>query len=163
MEISLRSAESRASAGNGYWLLCQAGDHLCALPLGQVHEIMRPLPLETVSGAPPFVKGVCLVRGEPVPVLHVGLLVGGRETNFERLVRVKVGRRIVALAFESVLGVRTAETEKLDNLPPLLRTAGADAVTAIGTLDRDLLYVLDEARIVPEDIFALLETTGARQ
>jgi purine-binding chemotaxis protein CheW len=123
---------------------------------------MRPLPIETLAGAPPYVKGVCLVRGEPVPVLHVGLLVGDRETGFNRLVRVKVGQRVVALAVDTVLGVRTAGAEKLEDLPPLLSSAAADTVTAIGTLDRDLLYVLDGARIVPEGVFALLETAGAR-
>jgi purine-binding chemotaxis protein CheW len=152
----------RADSAPEYWLLCRAGDHLCALPLAQVHEIMRPLPIEAVAGAPPYVKGICLVRGEPVPVVHVGLLTGGRDTSFDRLIRVKVAGRVVAFAVDAVLGVHPVSTENLEDMPPLLRHAAADTVAAIGTLDRDLLYVLDNARIVPEGVFAMLDTAGAR-
>jgi purine-binding chemotaxis protein CheW len=38
---------------------------MCAVPLANIIETMRPLPTEAISGAPSFVLGVAIVRGIP--------------------------------------------------------------------------------------------------
>jgi len=50
---------------------------MCALPLEEVEETMRPLPVAPVVAAPVFVRGVCLVRGTPAPVMSLAVLLGG--------------------------------------------------------------------------------------
>jgi hypothetical protein len=45
------------------WLLCRAGNLLCALPIEHVIEIMRPLPVEQIAGAPHYVRGLSIIRG----------------------------------------------------------------------------------------------------
>jgi hypothetical protein len=41
-------------------------------------------------------------------------------------------------------------------MPPLVKTAHADAVSAIGALDAELLVVLESARMLPDDAWAAL-------
>jgi hypothetical protein len=41
------------------WLLCRAASTLCALPVEQVLEVMRVLPLEPFAAAPRYVLEKC--------------------------------------------------------------------------------------------------------
>jgi purine-binding chemotaxis protein CheW len=142
------------------WLLCRAGTMLCAMPVEQVIEIMRVLPLEPFAGAPPCVLGLSIVRGAPVPVVDIGLIVGGVATRAARLVTVNAAGRIIALAMAEVIGITGIAAAAFERLPPLLQDAAADTVTAIGTLDSELIVFLRASRLVPEDVFALLDAGG---
>jgi purine-binding chemotaxis protein CheW len=144
-------------SGLASWLVCRAGTHLCAMPLQDVLEVMRMLPIEQLSGAPSYVRGLCIIRGSPVPVVDTGLLIGDQVTRPERLVAISIGGRSVALAVEAVVGIRAIGVGASEQLPPLLRDAAVEAVAAIGTLDAELLLFLRTARIVPEDLLSRLD------
>ena len=139
-------------------LLCRVRGRVCALPLAHVVEIMRPLPIEILGGAPAFVCGASVVRGRPIPVVDPGVLLGTTDPPAPtRFVTVRAGGRHVALAVESVLGVRALTTDTMGDVPSLLRDAQADVVAAMGTLDAQLLLVLQTARLVPESVWRTLE------
>lgn len=143
------------------WLLCRAGRNLCAIPLAHVIEIMRPLPIEAVAGAPRYVLGLCIIRGAAVPVIDTGLLIGAQATRSERLVTIRTGDRTTALAAESVLGIAAIRPETFNELPPLLREAAHETIAALGTLDAELLFLLRTARIVPAELLDRLDRDGA--
>jgi purine-binding chemotaxis protein CheW len=138
-------------------LLCRAGAVLCALPIEYVIEIMRPLPLDVLSGLPHFVGGMAVVRGAPLPVLVLSRLFEKEERRPERLVIVRAGERRVGLAVDAVIGIRALADHVVQTLPPLGRDAFQDAIAAIGTLDNELLLVLQAARLVPAEVFDLIE------
>ena len=149
-------------AGGSSWLLCRAGAGLCALPLEHVVEIMRALPVEAVAVPSPCLRGLSIIRGQPVPVVDLGMLLGEPSCEAARLVAVTVGGRPVALAVTAVLGVRTLDPTTLSSaLPPLLRDAAGDAVSAIGTLDAELLFLLQAGRLVPQSLFDQLDAGAA--
>lgn len=141
-------------------LLCRVGTRLCALPLDAAVETMRLLPIRPLADAPRFVRGLCIIRGTPVPVVDIGPLFGEQESRAQRIVTLRAGARPIAFLVESVLGVRSLEPGSYQELPPLLRDAGAEAVAAVGTLDAELLLVLHAARIVPD---AWLESLDAQR
>jgi purine-binding chemotaxis protein CheW len=132
---------------------------LCALPLENVIETMRVLPIEKVAQAPQFVLGLCLIRGSPAPVVEIGALFGEPSLISRRMITVRTGTGIVALLVESVLGLRSMSPALLSDLPPLLRNAAVDVVAAIGTLDAELLLFLRTVRILPD---AALLAAGAQ-
>jgi purine-binding chemotaxis protein CheW len=142
------------------WLICRAGTQLCALPIEHVIEIMRGLPVEPVAGAPSYVRGLSVIRGAPAPVIDIGLLVGDLAIETARLVTIRLGTRIIALAVQSVLGISALEGEAFEQLPPLLRDAATEMVDAIGVRDDELLFLLRTARLVPEDVLAGLAAGG---
>jgi len=84
-------------------------------------------------------------------------LLGAKESRPTRIVMVKAADRRVALAFDAVLGVREIAVESLQELPPLLKDASAEAISAIGILDGTLLMVLRSAHLVPETVWAALK------
>jgi purine-binding chemotaxis protein CheW len=132
---------------------------ICALPLSDVVETMRPLPIEPLAGAPPFVLGVAIIRGVPTPVVDTGKFLGVPETCPTRFVTAKVAGRITALAVDAVLGVRALPRASLSELPPLLRDVSAESVMALGVLDASLLLLLETSRMVPEPVWRMLEAT----
>lgn len=138
-------------------LICRVDTRLCAFPLEHVVETMRPLPAEPLAGAPRFVRGVSLIRGDPVPVVDAASLLGAEESCPTRFVTVKADDRRVAMAVDAVLGVQAIPDGSLHDLPPLLDDAIAEVISAIGTLDAGLLVVLRSARLVPESVWGLLE------
>ncbi len=145
----------RTEADEQYLLVRVAGV-LCALPLPHVDETMRPLPIQSVPGAPPFVRGVSRIRGDPLPVVDAARALRGEGNLPEptRFVVIKTANRRVALEVDSVLGVRRIEPAALSDLPPLLTTAAEEVVSAIGSLDAELLLVLRSGAWVPESFMS---------
>jgi purine-binding chemotaxis protein CheW len=150
--------DSRSTAD---WLVCRAGAGLCALPLGPVIEIMRPLPIEPVAAPPPGLRGLSVIRGVPVPVLDLAALMGEPGASVGRLVTATVAGRKIAFAVDTVLGVRQIDAAHLAELPPLLRDSARDAVAAIGTLDAELLLLLETGKLLPEGLFDRLAGEAA--
>jgi purine-binding chemotaxis protein CheW len=119
---------------------------------------MRPLPIEPLAGTPSFVVGVSVVRGSPIPVIDAARLLGCSDSlPAARWVAMRVGSRAAALAVDEVLGVTSLTNDALGDLPPILRRGDIDFVEAIGTLDRELLLVLNSARLVPPSVWAALD------
>jgi purine-binding chemotaxis protein CheW len=143
------------------WLVCRVGTRLCALSLIDVVETMRPLPVEPVAGAPEFVRGVSIIRGSSMPLVDAAHLLGAEGATARRFVTLRSQGGMVALAVDEVLGVRVLPLDALRASPPLLSEARAGVVRALGTLDQQLLVVLEAARLVPESVWESIRT--ARQ
>jgi len=148
--------------GRHFSLLCRVRDVLCTLPLEHVEETMRPLAVEAIAGVPSFVQGLAVVRGVPIPVVDVARLFSGDSSHPARFVTVKTGTRHIALAVDAVLGVVEIPPASVETLPPLFQTAGLDAIAAIGVLDAELLLVLRNTRLVPDDVWTTIQDGGTK-
>jgi purine-binding chemotaxis protein CheW len=155
--VTMRSEKRDASTT---CLLCRAGSHHFALPMQHVVETMRLLPIEKVAGCPPIVCGLSIIRGVPTPVIDAALLFDGQPGQGERLVTVRTGKRMIALATQAVVGVREIVDDELDELPPLLGNVAA--IAGLTTLDQQLVFILRAARIIPDDLLAQLDAAGAQ-
>lgn len=143
-------------SGAQFFLLCRAGSILCALPVAHVTEIMRMLPLEQIADAPEYVLGLSVVRGVPVPVVDVGVIVCGKKSPPTRLVAIKAEKRAIALAVDAVLSLIPIGADALGELPPLLQDGGAEAIAGVGARDSELLLTLRTGRLIPDDVLARL-------
>lgn len=141
-------------------LICRVAGRLCALRLDSVIETMRVLPVKPVAGAPEFVLGISIVRGAPVPVVNTARLLAHVASPPTRYVSIRVGQRRAILAVDEVLGVDEIDDDVLSTLPPLLG-ASSEVVARLGTLDAELLCVLDTARLVPESVWEATEEAAS--
>ena len=146
-----------AVQGSDRFLLCAVRSSSFALPLTHVLEPLRPLPVQPIPGSPPFVRGLAIVRGEPVPVVDLAYLMEGEPGLPDRWVTVKSGAAVAVLEVDRILGIRTLPAETLRALPPLLQSADAEIVSAMGALDAGLLLVLDQGRLLSEQAQVLAE------
>ena len=144
------------------FVICRSGAVLCALQLEHVAETMRPLPVEPVPAMPSFLRGVAIIRGAVVPVVDVARLLGASgDTPVTRFVTVRLGARQLAFAVASVLGVRTLDAESIARIPLLLHQVEHSSVAAIGSLDAQLLLVLQGARIIDEPLWQAIDAQAA--
>jgi purine-binding chemotaxis protein CheW len=155
------STVAQLASSQAAYLIGQASNRLHAIPIEYAIEIMRALPVEPVAGGPPYVCGLCIIRGVPVPVVDPGLLLGGRQTQASRFVTLRAGQRVVALQFETVAGIEIFDAGTFNALPSLLHAA-PEAVAAIGTVDNQLLLALRATRIVPDEVLRNLTRIGDR-
>jgi purine-binding chemotaxis protein CheW len=144
------------AGGGSACLIVRTGNFSCALPLAHVMETMRRLPIEPLAGVPPYVRGVSIVRGTATPVVDLGDILGVPESSGERFVVIRVGEKQVALAVDSVLGVREIDLAAFPEVPPLLRRAPHDLIEAIGALDGQFLTVLRSGWELPEEVWQAL-------
>jgi purine-binding chemotaxis protein CheW len=141
-------------------LVCRVGDALWALPIACVAETMRPLPVTAVAGTPGFVRGVTIARDAPVPVVDAGLLLGNRAVDATRFVLLRTGERRVALAVDAVMGVSRVLGQI--ELPPLIQQPQSRALAHVAGADAGLAYVLETARLVPDEVWRVVDADGAR-
>jgi len=124
-------------------------------------EILRPLAIRPIQAPQPFVCGLSVIRGAPVPVVDLATVIGKDRTgSISRWVTLRLAERRLALAVNDVLGIRELEESTLQALPPLLRDANRGVVESVGTLDSELLVVLEAGRILPEEIWDGLAKEG---
>lgn len=129
------------------WLLCRVKGRLCGIPLEHVVETMRVLPLEPIASAPPYVRGLALIRGEALPVVDAATLLEEREEP-TRFITLRVGERRVALAVGAVEGIRDLTEAQVQAPPPLL--SETQALQNLGVLDRELLVILETVTLLGE-------------
>lgn len=154
---------------NDLFLLCRIGSRIGALAVKDVRETMRPLPIEPLTGTPPFVLGVAIVRGSAVPVIDAGRLLDPSALPSAaitspfgaRFVSLELGDRSAVLAVDAVLDVRSLGAGILAQIPPLLREAGKELLSIVGALDTQLLLVLEAARLVPDSVWSEIKGAGA--
>ena len=139
-------------------LLVGVSNSVCALPLAHVIETMRPLPVERIAGAPPYICGVSIVRGLPTPVVDLGMVLGLADAVAGRFVTLRLGDQQVAVTVETVLGVRNLDSCKIEDLAPLLQTAPQETIESIGTLDARMLFVLRAGCRMPEEVWQTFAT-----
>lgn len=135
---------------------------LGALPIAVVVETMRPLPIRGAPGAPRFVRGFAIVRGEPLPVLDLGALLGAEdEATGGRFVTIRSGPRHLVVLVDAIVGVRALNIAAIAATPPLLTGALPALVERLGALDGQTLAVLGTARLLSEELTQALSSGGA--
>jgi len=141
-------------------LVFRAATLLCAVPLSEVVETMRPLPTRPLAGTPAFVRGVSVVRGVPTPVIDIGRLLTGTRTEIERYVTVRTEHGAVALATGAVLGVRATEAGPAQGHPALLGGVSR-LIVGVGMLGAEPLLLLQSMRAIDDDVWEKVAASGA--
>ena len=147
------------------YLICRSDDKLCALPLRHVVETMRALPIEALPAVPEFVLGAAIVRDEVMPVVDASALLsadGKRRGAATRFITLKLGtdqagERRIALAVDSVLGVRLLARDTPTGIAPLLVGAQQRLIDAVSLLDSQLLLVLQAAHLISDGVWQRLD------
>jgi purine-binding chemotaxis protein CheW len=144
-------------------LLVRSGGQICAVPLPQVEETLRPLPLQPLAGMPPYLSGLSVIRGTPTPVVDLtALLAGARGSPARRWVTLRLGARRAALAVDDVLGVSALGGDSAAALPPLVSKATSGAMGSLGALDEQLLWVLNATRLLSEEEWRSVSAQSGR-
>jgi purine-binding chemotaxis protein CheW len=123
------------------------GSEEYALPIRQVHEIIRYTEPRSVAAEAGWVRGVISLRGKIVPVYDLAARLGVETDRAEggKIVIVETATDMAGVVVDDVEEVLTVEDAQLDAVP----AAGSPSIEAIAKIDDRLVILLD-----PEGIFA---------
>jgi purine-binding chemotaxis protein CheW len=121
---------------------------LYALPIGGIEEI---LPMREVAPLPrssAAVLGILFLRGHPVTVIDLGVLLGSGPVPGKRIVVFRIEGEHYGLMVDEVLKV--AEPGALANAVPPPAALGAPAgVRGVARLAEEIVSLLDIEKLVP--------------
>jgi purine-binding chemotaxis protein CheW len=138
-------------------LVVRSQKWLCAIPVRDVIETYRPVPVQRIAGVPAYVRGLAVVRGQAVPVVSLSALLNGKVmSRGSRFVSLRVKDRIIALEVDQVLGVRPLNQALLNASSPLIFEANAELFKTLGSLDGELFALLDSTRILRGELLQTL-------
>ncbi|MBO9711444.1 chemotaxis protein CheW [Sphingomonas sp.] len=147
------------------------GGQAFALPLADVDEVVRvPQEIAALPDADAVVVGTATLRGELLPLLSLGALLGlGSEgaSRRRRVVVVRIGRHRVGLMVGAMHGILRVAPEQIDPVPSVFARGSAEArIQAICRLDggQRLVSVLATDHLLREELTArLLQGQGGEQ
>lgn len=144
-------AGSGAKSGAEAWFFCLrllGGRYAFEAPL--VVEVVRLGPLTRLPAAPAFLPGVFTHRGEVLPVLDLGQLVGQGGVTIRPSTRAAVvhcGPWKVAVVSDAVEGLVAIPRRALEP-PPAESTGMAEFLSAVGRDRAGAVAILDLPRLV---------------
>jgi purine-binding chemotaxis protein CheW len=120
------------------------GEEEYALPISDVHEIIRYTEPRSVASSVGWVRGVISLRGKIVPVYDLSARLGdGRsdEASKQKIVIVESDDRIAGIIVDDVTEVLTVECEQIESIP----SATQASVDAIARIEDRLIVMLSPA------------------
>jgi purine-binding chemotaxis protein CheW len=116
------------------------GSEHYALPIGEVHEIIRYTEPRSVASRVDWVRGVISLRGRIVPVYDIAARLGisSQLTENTKIVIVEAGSETAGVIVDSVEEVLTVETSQIEEAP------GADTtlIESIARVGKRLIVLL---------------------
>lgn len=117
------------------------GEEEYALPITQVHEIIRWTEPRSVASDQAWVRGVISLRGKIVPVYDLAERLGlsAERPEHAKIVIVETGADMAGVIVDDVEEVLTVDIDALDTVP----AAGDPAIEAIAKIEQRLVILLD--------------------
>ena len=103
-----------------------------AINIMQVHEVLQPLQLIQVPGAPDFVEGIAELRGEYLPIIDLRRRMGLPLDSDYKVVVADVRGRRVGLVVDQVIDVFRVHGERVAPLDALAASAAFSGVIKDG-------------------------------
>ena len=122
------------------------GSEEYALPIRQVHEIIRYTEPRSVAAQSGWVRGVISLRGKIVPVYDLAARLGLESEGGEggKIVIVETATDMAGVVVDDVEEVITIDSDQLDEAP----TAGGRGIDGIAKIGDRLVVLLDPEGIV---------------
>jgi purine-binding chemotaxis protein CheW len=120
------------------------GDEEYALPISDVHEIIRYTEPRSVASSVGWVRGVISLRGKIVPVYDLSARLGDARRDADakqKIVIVENDDRIAGIIVDDVTEVLTIESDQIEGIP----SAAEASVDAIARIEDRLIVMLSPA------------------
>lgn len=128
----------------------RVGQETFGVPIGAVHEILRPLPVTPVPGAPPHIEGVINLRGRIISIMDLRKRCGAPAEPHRRnriVVAESEGRRI-GLMVDSASEVLRIPEATIEPPSSVFGDAPAGFVSGVAKLANRLVILVDLARLL---------------
>lgn len=141
------------------WLRLSVADHVCAVPIERVREILQVGRLTAMPRTPPVVRGVMNLRGAVVPVVDLGERLAGRPVALGRrscIVVVELadaddfGTATMGLLVDAVFEVADVDPDAISPVPVLGTPVPGDWLRGIHQGDHGQVHLLELDRVLAQ-------------
>lgn len=135
-------------------LTCRIENQLLALPLDQVREVIRNIPVSSVASWTGLLHGIINVRGMVVPVLDLRILLGqekAQNTRRTRIVLVDMLGRITGLVVDQVDDIVPLSQEQIVPSSALAGEKKSAILVGVAKVDNRLYLMLDIKQLIHEE------------
>lgn len=146
---------------NEYLVFTLAGQEY-GIDILKVQEIRGydPHSVTRIANAPPFVKGVCNLRGTIVPIVDMRIkfhLPDAEYTQQTVVIILNLATRVVGVVVDGVSDVLMLQDEQISSAPRFGTAFSTEYLNGIGTLDDRMLILVDIEKLMTSDEMALVE------
>lgn len=135
------------------------GKQAYALQLSYIREIIKPLEIRNLLGAPEFIKGITKLRDDIITIidLHRKFAVDSADNagGEPRIIILDYGSERLGLYVDDV--VEIIETASVEAVPAIVHYS---AISQIIKLEENVLPVLDVERLLSKDVAVWLNSDG---
>ena len=144
-----------AGTGSPLRLVCfELRQQELAFPIADVRETLPLKPISQVFLTPPWLAGIFSLRGEIVPAIDLGVLLGLPRTvvgDDARIVVVEKGPLVAGVLVERLRELRTIDATALEPPPASLPAEVAAILTGIAATPTGTVRVLDLDALLSSD------------
>jgi chemotaxis signal transduction protein len=116
VRLSRRPLAARTTQNEFRVMVLEIGDERYGIELADVAEVLPPIQVTPVPGAPPFFSGVVNVHGEIRPVADLKRLLGIEASgNLARVILLRKQGREMGLTVDRVEQIRSVASEELQS------------------------------------------------
>lgn len=132
----------------GPQLVVSLAGALYAIPIGGIEEIVPMREVAPLPRSAPAVRGILFLRGQPVTVLDLGVLLGSPPVRGTRIVVLVVDDERYGLVVDAVLKVASPGS-LTDLVPPPAVLRASPALRGVARLGDEIVSLLDVERLIP--------------
>ncbi len=109
----------------------EVGGNIYAIEVSQIREIVRWIEPTPLPKAPALIQGVVDLRDALIPIVDLGLALGGeaaKEVGTSRIVIVDIDDMVLGLRVDNATEVMVTSVQSLETAPALATHSGYDAI-----------------------------------
>ncbi|RJQ66053.1 MAG: purine-binding chemotaxis protein CheW [Desulfobacteraceae bacterium] len=132
------------------------GPKLFGASILNVREIIRNPRVETVDGLPDFVEGVVRIRGEVLPIVNLGRILGVKLSRIEEeklwVLVAQSGKRNIGYIVDSVTPIIRISNRKILSAPDLILSSLRNKyIKGVCETDKGLIVIVDLEHMMLDD------------
>lgn len=137
------------------------GDQNLAIPIDQVREVIRYVPVEGVSKWTGLLHGIINLRGVVIPILDLRRLLGAsgevENTRKTRIIIVDILERTTGIIVDQVDDIAPLTSGDLVPLSSIAMERTSSVLVGVAKLDSKLHLVLDVKKLIHEEDRSLFQ------
>ena len=144
-------------------VIFKIGKEEFGVPISEVREIVRLIPITPVPRAPDFVEGVVNLRGQILAIIDLAKrlnLAPSPRSDKSRIIVVEFEGNIIGMIVDEVMEVLRLSSDNIDKAPELITTEiHEEYLKGVGKFGERLLILIDLARVFsPEEVEDIKKT-----
>ncbi len=144
------------------WVQFRLGREEYAVMATQIQEIVRSASITLIPNMPEFVKGICNLRGQIIPLLDLKerfSIQGETDAQQARIIVAHIEGQMVGFIVDAVVGVIRIPPNAIEAVPENLPKIDVEYIIGVAKLPRRLILLLNMDKILKSIEKMILEDT----